>query len=163
MHKKVTQNILALKIVEQIWPGMYSYELNKLFLDIFRSGYSPAKGLMRSAYKLVHADMTAGYKNFDRSIKLFRKNFYNDQEVKCLQKMSENCELCIKAKATPKQVPIGKYSISKKTFTTIGSDILGPLRTTAEENKYVLIFRDFTTRYSIFKALPNILIQSSKL
>ena len=38
LHKKVTQNILVLKIVEQMWPGMFSYELNKLFLDISQSG-----------------------------------------------------------------------------------------------------------------------------
>ena len=122
--------------------------------DEYLVPYVP-KSLMIKAYKLVHEDMKAGHKGFDRTLKLFRKNFYNNKEKTVIKKMCQNCELCIKAKANPKQVPIGKYPIPTVPFTTIGSDILGPLRITAEGNKYVLVFRDYTTRYSIFEALPN--------
>ena len=105
---------------------------------------------MNKAYKLVHEDMKAGRKGFDRTTKLVRKNFYNNKEGKFIKKLCETCELYIKAKANPKQVPIGKYPIPTVPFTTIGSDILGPLRITAKGNKYVLAFREYTTRYSIF-------------
>ena len=47
---QVTQNILLFKIVDQIWPRIFSYELNKLFLDILRSGYLPTNGLELSIY-----------------------------------------------------------------------------------------------------------------
>ena len=47
------QNILVLKIVDQIWPEMFSYKLNKLFLDTSRSGYSTTKGLIPTEKMLV--------------------------------------------------------------------------------------------------------------
>ena len=115
--------------------------------------YIPDK-LMERAFKIIHNDITSGHKNAERTIKLFRRNFYNGQEAKYIKEKCHQCPLCIQAKGLPKPVPISKYPIPHKPFTTVSSDILGPLPLTQNGNKYVVTFRDFTTRYAIFYPIP---------
>jgi len=52
-------------------------------------------------------------------------------------------------------VPIEKYSISSRPFETVAFDFLGPFRATEEGNKYILVFTDYLTRFSVMFALPN--------
>ena len=80
---------------------------------------------------------------------------HNYRESETIKRLCETCELCVKAKKTPKQIPIAKFPIPVKPFHTISSDILGPLPITSEGNRYILVIRDYTTRYTILFALRN--------
>ena len=111
--------------------------------------------LMDQALKLVHDDTTAGHKGFERTLKAFVKNFYNHQESIYIKRYCEACEVCLKAKSSPKSVAIHKYPIPAKPMTTLGSDILGPLPITEKGNRYILTFRDYTSRYSLMMPLKN--------
>jgi hypothetical protein len=122
--------------------------------DEFLVPYVP-DSLMAKAFKVIHKDTTAGHKGYERTLKVFIKNFYNHRESVAIKEMCNNCELCVRAKATPKKVPIAKYPIPTKPFQTISSDILGPLPITAAGNQYILVVRDFMTRYSILYALEH--------
>ena len=121
-------------------------------VDEFLVPYVP-ETLMDKAFKTVHNDITAGHTGYDRTLKIFRKNYYNSKETELLKKLCAKCDLCVQAKGIPKLIPIGKYPIPPKPFTTLTSDILGPLPVTENGNKYIIVFRDVTTRYSIFKPL----------
>lgn len=116
--------------------------------DEFLVPYIP-DNFMPNAFKLMHTDTTAGHKGHERTLKMFIRNFYNSQERKLINKYCDECELCIKAKKTPKKVPILKFPIPIRPFDTITSDILGPLRLTEAGNQYILTIRDYTTRYTI--------------
>lgn len=85
---------------------------------------------MPKAFKLIHTDSTAGHSGQERTLKLFIRNGYNANERKLINKYCDECELCIKAKKTPKKVPILKYPVPTRPFDTIVSDIIGPLRIT---------------------------------
>ena len=111
--------------------------------------------MMEEAFNLVHKDTTAGHSGFDRTIKLFKKKFYNASEAKIISKYCAECESCAKAKASPKLVPIEKYPIPEQPFHTVSSDILGPLPITMGGNRFILTIRDFTTRYTILTALEH--------
>jgi hypothetical protein len=116
--------------------------------DEFLVPYVP-DALMPIAFKLMHSDSTAGHKGHERTLKMFTRNFYNAQERKLVHRYCDECELCIRAKKTPKKVPILKYPVPLRPFDTITSDILGPLRLTEAGNQYILTMRDYTTRYTI--------------
>jgi len=122
--------------------------------DEFIVPYIPEE-LMKKAFKVIHEETTAGHKGYDRTLKMFRKNFYNANESKTLKEWCEQCEECIKAKAISKNVPIEKYPIPTQPFHTVSSDILGPLPITEGNHRYILVVRDFTTRYTILRALEN--------
>ena len=111
--------------------------------------------LMVPAFKLIHEETTAGHRGYERTLKLFRRNFYNSDEAVKIKHLCDKCESCIKAKATPENVPLEKYPIPKRPFHTISMDILGPLRITSSNKRFIAVLRDFTTRYSILFALEN--------
>ena len=113
------------------------------------------KALMKRAFHVIHEAMTAGHQGQERTIKLFKKNFFNYNENKIIKKYCEQCESCIKAKTSPDLVPIKKYPIPLRPFHTVSADLLGPLPITSLGNKFILVIRDYTTRYSTLTALEN--------
>ena len=109
--------------------------------------------IMDTAFGLVHDKITAGHKSAERTLRLFRRNFYNYKEREFIEERAKNCTKCIRAKGIAKPIPIAKYPIPGRPFTALSSDILGPLPITEFGKRYVLVFRDFTTRFSIFFSL----------
>ena len=116
--------------------------------------YIPDK-MMPKAFEIVHTETTAGHSGYERTMKLFEKNFFNIEEKKIIKEYCENCISCTRAKATPKAVPIKKYPIHKTPFNTVSADILGPLPITSRNNQFILVIRDFTTRFTILTALQH--------
>ena len=111
--------------------------------------------LMKEAFRIIHSDTTAGHQGFERTYKLFQKNFFNLKESELIKSRIEKCEACIKAKSTPSMVPLKMYPIPNRPFDTISTDILGPLPITSNNNKFILVVRDVVTRYTIATALEN--------
>ena len=122
--------------------------------DEFLVPYIP-ESMMDDAFKLVHRDLTAGHSGVERTLKTFRKNFYNNFESKIISELCAKCIECIRAKGVSRPIPLGLYPIPQKPFTTISADLLGPLSVTARGNKYILVARDFTTRYSVLCPLVS--------
>ena len=120
--------------------------------DEFLVPYVP-DSLLRSAFTVIHEQTTAGHTGYERTLRLFKRNFYHYQEGERIKALCEACELCLRAKATPKAVPLGTYPIPKRPFETVSSDILGPLPITESGNRYLIVFRDFTTRYTVILPL----------
>ena len=113
------------------------------------------ESLMDQAFKVVHKDTTAGHHDLNRTMKLFVRNYFNNQERASIQRRIERCEPCIQAKQNPKNIPLGTYPIPIKPFQTWSIDLLGPLSTTTIGNKYIMVTRDFTTRYTILQPLMS--------
>ena len=111
--------------------------------------------LIPTAFKLVHGELTTGHNGYERTLKLFVKNFININERKLVKTLCETCEPCLRAKQIPKPVPIGKYPVPKRPFDTIASDVLGPLRITEKGNRYILTIRDVVTRYTLLYPMQH--------
>ena len=150
---KATSQLVKVKIIKDILFVHRKLKRGK-FTDEFLVPYVP-NGLMEDAFKIIHIDSTAGHQGFDRTLKLFQKNFFNKDEVKTLKELGKACVSCIKAKATTSEVPLKTYPIPTRPFHTISIDILGPLPITTENSRFILVTRDFTTRYTILKAIPS--------
>ncbi len=110
--------------------------------------------LIHAAFKTIHGELSAGHRGAERSLKLFVKNFYHPNERKIIHDLCDRCEICVKVKGTPKPVPIATFPVPTRPFHTIASDIMGPLRMTERGNRYILTFRDYTTRYTVLFPLP---------
>ena len=66
------------------------------------------------------------------------------------------CKVCQLNKGNAhKKLPLRRYPIPDKPFQVASTDLIGPLETTAEGNKYILVLTDFLTHYAALKALPN--------
>jgi len=117
-------------------------------VDEFLVPYIP-DSLMNAALRVMHSDNTAGHKGPERTLKLFTRNFYNVHERKLVYEYCDDCELCTKAKKSPKKVPILKYPVPLRPFDTITSDVIGPISITANGHQFILTVRDYTTRYTI--------------
>ena len=111
--------------------------------------------LMRDAFDLMHTQTTAGHTGYERTMRRFVKNFTNVREKETIKDMCTRCEVCIRAKAHPKSVPLKRYPVPEQPFNTVSSDVLGPLPLTEQGNQYILTIRDHTTRYTVLFALPH--------
>ena len=151
--RKASDKIIKFKIIKGI---LFTHRTLKRSngSDEILVPYIPNE-LMDRAFQMIHAETTAGHQGFEGTLKLFRKKFYNIDESKLIKEKCENCAACIKAKGHPNMVPIRKYPIPYKPFNTISTDILGPLPITSNNNKFILVVRDYTTRYSIIVPLKN--------
>ena len=124
------------------------------FSDVFLVPYIP-DALMDQAFRLTHQDILAGHKGSERTLKLFRMNFYNSREKVLINNLCNTCDTCVRAKGITKPIPLKVYPIPTRPFHTITSDIIGPLKTTEDGNKYILTFRDYTTRFTILYPLQQ--------
>ena len=151
--KRSSETILKFRIIRNI---LYVYRVIKRSsgTDEVLVPYVPNK-LIDKAFKIIHMDTTAGHQGFDRTLSIFRKNFYNKDETSIIKNKCELCTACIRAKSHPSLVPIKKYPVPIQPFDTISTDILGPLPITTNDNKFILVIRDYTTRYSVIMALKN--------
>ena len=148
---KTSENVLKFKVIKNMLYVLRVIKRGPLS-DEFLVPYVP-DSLMKAAFKVLHNDTTAGHKGYERTLKLFRRNFYHKTESQYIRQLCDHCEWCLKAKATPKPIPLSKYPIPIQPFQTISSDILGKLPITTKGNQYILTFRDFTTRYTVLVPL----------
>ena len=122
--------------------------------DEFLVPYVP-DSQMKQAFKVIHCDLTAGHYGFDRTLLAFRRNFYNSSESATLKELCAICDPCIRAKGMAKSVPIKKFPIPIRPFQTVSSDILGPLPMTESGNRYIILYRCHSTRYTTVTALET--------
>ena len=111
--------------------------------------------LIDKVFKVVHEEATAGHHDLKRTLRLFVRNYFNKNERQLMQNRIENCEPCIRAKKSPKNIPLGLYPVPNQPFTTWSVDLLGPLPTTVKGHKYILVTRDYTTRYTVLQPLTS--------
>ena len=104
---------------------------------------------------MVHEEATAGHHDLKRTLKLFIRKYYNGRESQLIEERIRRCEACVKANQSPKGIPIGVYPIPERPFQTWSTDILGPLPMTENNHRYIMVVRDFTTRYTVLKPLEN--------
>ena len=104
---------------------------------------------LHHSYPFVHmsADKTKTHIN----ARFFIKNLSNK-----VRDFINNCEVCHRFKGRPSPpTPFGKYPVPTVPFSQLHFDLMGPLKATADQNKYIIVFVDYTTRYVILDALPN--------
>ena len=73
-----------------------------------------------------------------------------------IQEFIQNCATCQKAKAKqPIRSPMKPLPVVDMPNQRIHMDLVGPLRTTDKQNKYIIVVTDAFTKYVEMKAIPN--------
>lgn len=111
--------------------------------------------LLQAAIEACHTPIHAGHVGYERTLKNFRLNFFNNHECSKVQTYCSTCAQCIQNKMKPKRVPIGTFPIPSTPMTALTMDLLGPLPMSDNGMRYILVVKDFTTRYVILQALPD--------
>ena len=112
--------------------------------------------LQQLATSIVHDTVLGGHTATERTIFAARRRFFWRRMNSTIQKYVQNCKVCQLNKGNAhKKIPLRKYPIPDKTFEVISTDLIGPLNTTPEGNKYILVVTDFLSHYAVVKAIPN--------
>ena len=115
------------------------------------------KNVETSTIRSVHESPLLCHLAFDKTLEKFRSYYHIiELEAQKVAKICKSCHKCISFSARKqKKSLVGQYPIPDKPFEIISCDFLGPFRETEKGNRYLLVFIDFLTRFTILYPLPN--------
>ena len=109
--------------------------------------------LMEKAIRSVHYIMHGDYRH---TLFKFKLKFYHKYEIRHIKTFVEECEPCQILKGrTPRPITLKTAPIPSRPFETCSMDLLGPLSTTPNGNKYILCLIDMFSRFCILKPIEN--------
>ena len=95
-----------------------------------------------------HALPTGGHAGINRMLRNIRKKYCWTGMQKDIAMFVKACEFCQKHKQiNPKRQPMVITSTAEKCFEKIFVDLVGPLETSLEENRYILTVQDDLTKF----------------
>ena len=98
--------------------------------------------------KSCHDDMSGAHLGVNKTtFKISNKFFWNGMK-KDIKKWISSCNVCAgKKNPQPSKIPIHSITQPAKPFDMVGMDFIGPLTTTDDGNKHILVFTDYATRW----------------
>ena len=105
---------------------------------------------------LAHDNICAGHPGPEKMLHLVRRKYYWYGMVTDIKVFAQSCDNCTRGKKgnrTPRS-PMKKYH-SGEPMERVHLDILGPLTTSAQGNRYILVIIDQFTKWVELAALPE--------
>ena len=85
-----------------------------------------------------------------------RTRYYWQKMNETVEQVLRECKGCRQGKArVPNLAPYRYPDLPWKPFTWIVMDLLGPLVKTNQDNRFILVIQDYTTKYALLFAVPN--------
>jgi hypothetical protein len=96
----------------------------------------------------LHNSPTGGHLGANKTYEKMRSRVYYVNLQKTVEDWCRQCELCSSRKAPTKKprAPM-QLSVTSKPMERIAMDVLGPLPTTARNNKYILVVGDYFSKW----------------
>ena len=105
---------------------------------------------------LEEAHRQVGHAGVAKTFDMIQRKFYWPGFFKSVEEFCRSCEVCKKNKTVPRpRSPMKPIEVVPIPFYMIGADLVGPLKTTSQGNKYILSVIDYYTKYAEAIALPN--------
>ncbi len=105
---------------------------------------------------LLHSSTTAGHPGMHRVKLTVCSRFYLPQMRNDIENWIKCCRSCIMAKRGPRrQRALLPQEISGSLFDHVAFDVIGPLPTTANGNRFTLTVIDYFSKWAEAYALPN--------
>ena len=105
--------------------------------------------LVLKILKICHSHSLAGHPGIQKTCDIVSKNYFWPH---CSQQTKEfvlNCETCQLSKGkVMKRAPLESYPSDLLPFQCVSMNTMGPLPTTDNGNKFILVFVDFLSRYT---------------
>ena len=102
-----------------------------------------------------HDSLVAGYRGNTKTWTKIKTNFYWPNYQLDVRIWVRKCLSCAKKKGRPERSNSLLRDPSGKPFDRLGIDIMGPLPTTQNDNKYIMVVIDHFSKYSEAYALPS--------
>ena len=98
----------------------------------------------------------AGHFDRDRIISAIKKRFYWPEMSSEIARWCKNCDLCARCKPGPGKghAPLTQSKINFP-LERIAIDIVGPLPITRDGNEYIIVVRDYFSKWKALYAAPN--------
>ena len=110
--------------------------------------------LAKRVLKEIHESI--GHFGVHKTFDMVQRHFYWPSFHKDVEEYCASCELCAKNKVVPMpRSPMKPIEVKPQPFYMVGVDIIGPLKTTSEGNRYILSVIDYYTKYAEAEPLPN--------
>ncbi|GFV22366.1 hypothetical protein TNCV_3924261 [Trichonephila clavipes] len=115
------------------------------------------KHLRADILRHFHDAPTAGHLGFAKTYDRIRKRFYWPGMYRNVVRYVMHCRECQRRKSVPQRPPGRLVPIPPAIapFHRIGIDLLGRFPKSAHGNKWIIVCTDYSTRYTITKALPT--------
>ena len=95
-----------------------------------------------------HDDISGAHLGFNKSLKKISDRFFWFRMKKDIKNWIDTCTICAgKKNPQPRVAPLHSITQPVKPFDMIGMDFIGPLPTTDDGNKHILVFTDYATRW----------------
>lgn len=100
--------------------------------------------------KECHSSVIGGHSGIAKTYARLRKRFFWESSKQDVQEFIKTCESCQRKKLVRKKgkEPMKITDTPRKAFDKIQIDIVGPLPTTEQGNRYILTVQDCLTKYS---------------
>lgn len=106
------------------------------------------EGLVDLLFNYYHCSSFGGHPGQNRTVSRVLEHFYRPNLIQLIRERVKNCEICLKCKPVNKKFEGELVSgISKYAMEKLYVDLAGPLVTSKQGNKYILIAVDDFTKY----------------
>ena len=110
--------------------------------------------MVRYVIRLNHEPPFSGHLGVIKTLGKLQVQFYWKDMAKDVRSYIKKCKSCQERKnpVGKKVAPLQPFVVAQRPFDLVSMDILGPLPTTLNGNRYLLIFTDYLTRW--VEAIP---------
>ena len=110
--------------------------------------YIVPESLRRQMFELLHSSRTNGHFGLRRTLGSIRRRFYWPGYKQNIAQWCQTCKVCESYKAghNPRRAPL-KQQLVGAPLERIACDIVGPIATSRNGNKYILVVADYFTKF----------------
>lgn len=116
------------------------------------------KSLIQLVLELCHDNNTVAHPGLSRTLHRVKQNFFWYNMYKNVKNYVATCHSCIERKgfAAPSKAPLQKVPTASRPFQKCSIDAVGPLVTSRNGNKWLLVLTDYFSRYPEAYPVPDI-------
>lgn len=117
--------------------------------------------LVPNLLNLYHNSTIIGHRGIDHTVHRINTLYVVFNLKQKVEEYVTNCVKCIEHRMNPrKPAPISKYEVIPRPFHSMHMDILGPFPVTREGYKYIIVYVDRFSRYTLIDKLKDRTAQS---
>ncbi|MES9902836.1 MAG: reverse transcriptase domain-containing protein [Sedimenticola sp.] len=112
--------------------------------------------LTRTILENLHSCPTGGHMGFEKTVDKIRQKYYWYGMLSQVKKWCKSCKDCAQSKSAPRKqrAPLVQDQATRP-FERIAMDIVGPIPTTSDGNRFILVVSDYFTKWPEAFALKD--------